>query len=267
MTSEVFYLRADNEYLAELHGYYTFVHSKAARRKISYIRFKEGIIRRGNLGHCKPTLDVLAWLMDAVNAKHKLLVMAYGGLIHFHREHDFIDEKGAYFDDDIDMWASLETILLIANMERELFTIFGWTVRFFVHFDYVNGKRQENVLFLQVVPTCNHDPTDLHPKANTTEPVIDIYPFSLIHNGKNRLFKDLWHGTKFSESLIYPPRCIEFTSMATARSLHLQIPHDSFSVLECLYGTWQTPSKRHAKTNATCMENFNYVSQLRSSSK
>ena len=35
---------------------------------------------------CTPTIEVLAWLMDEVNARMGTLMITYGGLIHLYRE-------------------------------------------------------------------------------------------------------------------------------------------------------------------------------------
>jgi len=250
--NEIFYIPTDNDYLTKFAGHYTFARSRKWQRKVSYFRSKKDIVARGKARNCTSTLDVLAWLMDMVNAKHGLLMLAYGQLIHIHREKEFVDKKGGYLDDDIDTWASLETVLLIANLEKDLFTLFGWTVRAFVHI--VNG--QNYVVCLQVVATCGHNPIVAKLKASAAQPVIDIYPFPLIqaNNGEDRVFKDLWSNNIFAESMIYPPKCINFVSNGTSYPLHLQLPRNASGIIECLYGNWHIPSKRQGMLNFTCMD-------------
>lgn len=47
-------------------------------------------------------------------------------------------------------------------------------------------------------------------------------------------------------SMIYPAKRVDFKSVASAKTLHLQIPNDSLGLLRCVYGTWEVPSKKHA---------------------
>ena len=50
------------------------------------------------------------------------MMIAYGELIHFHREKDFVNKTtGQYIDDDFDMFASIDTVKLVELLEPELF--------------------------------------------------------------------------------------------------------------------------------------------------
>ena len=93
-------------------------------KKVRYLRNTRDIITRGKAGNCTvSTLDVLAWIMNEVNnvkndSKSSTLMIAYGGLIHIHREKEFVSKTtGQYIDDDVDLWASLETLVRVGRLE------------------------------------------------------------------------------------------------------------------------------------------------------
>merc|ERR1719491_721409 len=93
---------------------------------VTYFREHKEIISRGNEGSCSPTLDVLLGLMNEININEELAMIAYGDLIHMHREKNFLNKtKGNYIDDNIEMWISIKAAKLIAELEKELFSLFG----------------------------------------------------------------------------------------------------------------------------------------------
>merc|ERR1711862_309362 len=171
-----------------------------------------------------------------VNVNKGFLMLGYGQLIHFLRDKEFVNEAGDYIDDDIDLWASLETFLNILSLESDLFSFHGWTIRAFIK----ESSGREYITFVQVVNSCSHNPSGNIAKADHI--AIEVYPLAYMQvNNDEYLFKDLWQHMKFGVSLIAPPQCITFNSAGTSYPLHLQIPHGSFSILECLYGDWETP--------------------------
>lgn len=208
--------------------------------KASYLRNTTEVAARGKLGKCTSTLDVLAWLMDKVNDNNGNLMIAYGELIHIHREKDFVNKTtGKYIDDDIDTWASLETVVFIAQLEEELFSLFGWSMRVFINAD-------KYTVFLQIMATCGHIPSARASKVSSSQPAIELYPISIVQINGDRIVKDLWQGSKIPESMVYPVQRIDVISAGTSYPLHLQLPHKSLSILDCLYGNWMIPSGKHA---------------------
>jgi hypothetical protein len=206
------------------------------------------VLARGKLGKCTSPLDVLAWLMDEVNEKNGTLMIAYGELIHIHREKDFVDKtNGKYIDDDIDMWAPLETIVHVGELEPKLFSWFGWTIRAFIN-------SEKYVVLLQIMASCGHIPDLRGDKVNLSLPAIEIYPLTVIPKNGSRIAKDLWQNCQFSESMIYPPEHIHFNSTGTSHMLHLHLPHKALDVMTCLYGNWTIPSRAHAGVKS-CTDN------------
>ena len=143
---------------------------------------------------CRGALEVFDWLATKVNDRNGCMIVAYGDLIHLHREKDFVNPTTKeFFDDDIDAWTSLETVSSIAHLEPQLFETFGWTVRLIVtnaeevrpwgypllRKSYVIGK--EYAVLAQAFAVCGHDvETDRSRKVNSTEPTIDLYPIVTI---------------------------------------------------------------------------------------
>lgn len=243
-TDETFRIPTDMHYLAKWGGLAQFSKSKGS--KVSYMRKAADVTARGKLGDCAPTLDLLAWLMGKVNAKNGTLMIAYGELIHIHREKDFVNKTtGKYIDDDIDTWASLETVLHLGRLEPELFSRFGWTVRAFVNAD-------KYVVFMQMMASCGHRVENRPAKVQSSQPAVEIYPLPVVPVDGARMAKDLWQGDMFPEAMVYPPQRIHFNSSGTSHLLQLQLPREVLSIMECLYGNWTIPSKRHAGTNKIC---------------
>mmetsp|Transcript_2912 Transcript_2912/g.4447 ORF Transcript_2912/g.4447 Transcript_2912/m.4447 type:complete len:345 (+) Transcript_2912:196-1230(+) len=215
--------------------------------QVRYLRNKHEFMARGQLLTCKPVLDVFAWLMDEVNARNHTLMLAYGDLIHFHREKDFMNKTtGKYFDeDDLDLWASLETVSHVEQLEPALFRRFGWTMRAFV-----NGDNY--IQFLQMMSTCGHTPINEASKVQSNQPSIEIYPIAVIPINGSLIARDLWQLSDFPESMIYPRRHISFNSTGASRTLHLQLPNKDLEIMACLYGNWTKPSTDHARMVNKC---------------
>jgi len=175
-------------------------------------------------------------------------ILAYGGLIHVHRETDLVRANGAFIDDDIDTWASPATLVYMATLELELFYKFGWTIRHFLH----DGK----VVFVQIIASCGHTVSTAWGKAKSSQPGIEIYPLYTIPRRGNEtpynVVRDLWQGTTFYEPMMFPVREMTLVSAGAREPLRLQLPNNVMKVMECLYGNWRVPSGAHAGARSKC---------------
>jgi len=226
-------------------------------KKVRYLRNTTDIITRGKAGNCTvSTLDVLAWIMNEVNnskndSKSSTLMIAYGGLIHIHREKEFVNKTtGQYIDDDVDLWASLETLVRVGRLEPELFEQHGWTMRAFI-------DPGNYVIFYQLMAACGHEPSLLASKLVGKIPAIEIYGVTKVQKSIKSLetspfVKDLWQGNYFSESMFYPPQYIDFVTAGALQTLHLQLPNKVLDIMACVYGNWTTPSGKHAAFRLVC---------------
>ena len=214
---------------------------------------------------CGNTLDVLSYIMNSVNARGHTLMVAYGELIHLYREGDFVNNATQqYFDDDIDLYATLDTIAYVGvELEKDLFKKFGWFMRYFVSKD-----ENKYVLFAQAVASCGHEVSHTPHKAISHYPVIEFYPLVTVPGaasntgGKmDNAVRDLWHGTKYPESMLFPPRSITLASSGVSQPLELQLPNKPEEILACLYGDYRVPSRKHAKANLNCFDQ-NYVGNI-----
>jgi UDP-sugar transporter A1/2/3 len=243
VTHETFRVPTDMQYVSEQTGY-TDKGFKGG--KVKCMRTYRDIKRRGKAENCAPTLDVLAWLMEQVNAKEGALIIAYGELIHIHREKDFVNATtGKYIDDDIDLWASLETVVHVGQLEPVLFRKFGWTVRL-----YVNA--QGFVVYLQLMATCGLSAPRRYGKVKSSEPAIEIYPLPVVQVKSTLMAQDMWQNNRFPASMIYPPQHVSFNSSGTVHPLPLQLPREALNVMTCLYGNWTIPSQDHDSGSKTC---------------
>jgi len=241
--NKTFWVPTDMQYLLKWHGMHQFQPNGG---KVIYMRKEKDVVTRGKSENCAPTLDVLAWLMDQVNTKKGALMIAYGDLIHIHREKEFVNETtGKYIDDDIDLWASLETVIHVGQLEPELFSKFGWTVRLFVSVD-------EYVVLLQIVAACGHEVLHNADKAISSHPAIEIYPLPVVMVNGTLMAQDMWQDNRFLGSMVYPPEHITFNSIGTSHPLQLQLPREALKVMTCLYGNWTIPSKDHAPVSRNC---------------
>lgn len=223
----------------------------ASAKLVVYPRDKNDIIEQGSRGNCTASLDVLAWLLDAVNKEdNSVFMVAYGGLIHLHREGGFVNNAtGKWWDDDLDTFVSLDTMIHIAALEKHLFYNFGWTIRYFVSKD-----KKSYINFAQVFAVCGHTMEWMPNKVRSSQPPIELYPIVTVPGvGNENTVKDLWTNSKFPESMIFPQKHMTVHSASTAKPLHLQVPHQSIRMLECLYGNWKVPSGEHVRPSPNCM--------------
>lgn len=245
------YFRETEEAEIATYGKFAYFFRKRAKvltdgKFVRYLREVADIAARGKLGKCTPALDVVGWLMDKINAKNGTLMIQAGGLIHIHREKEFISKKtGKYIDDDIDLWASLETVVHIGQLEPELFSRFGWTIRAWINSD-------DYLVFMNIIASCEHTPKAIPNFIKSSQPGIEIYPLAVIAINGTPIVKDLWQGTQLPESMVFPPQHIRFNSTGASEPLHLQLPHKALDVLACMYGNWTVPSKEHAEVAILC---------------
>lgn len=226
---------------------YILNHRAYSCKFVTYLRNETEIHARGTQGNCNTSsIEVLCWLMERVNKKGGTLIMAYGGLLHAHREKNFVNNStGKYLDNDFDLWSSAQTLYHIGMLEPELFRRFGWTVRAFVDPPYT--------VFMQVLMTCGHVCTKRASKIISTSPAIELYP--LVHVGNysgHTAVRDMWSNNIFSESVMLPPRHMTLYSAGT--TLHIQTPNDPLRVLECMYGDWRVYSPRSGNAAQHCTE-------------
>lgn len=228
--------------------------------KVDYMRGADQITARSEQGSCTGTLAVFSWLMERANESKSCLMVAYGDLIHAHREKDFVHKKtGKFIDDDIDAFVSLDTFARIALLEAELFIKFGWSIR-------IHQFDDKFATMAQIFASCGHTITLKQSKATSKQPTIEIYPIvtfktsepmieafpnSKVPNPERKeysIVRDLWQGTLFHESMIFPSSNLTLASAGLTQPLNLQIPAQSSKVLKCLYGNWKVPSKVRAGT-------------------
>lgn len=224
-----------------------------------YIRDQEEIIARSRSivddGGCVSAIEVLAWLMDEVNARNGTLILAYGGLIHLYREKDLLDPKtGKYYDDDFDLWSSLDTFAIIGSLEKMFFENFGWSIRFMANGDYI--------AFIQVFATCGHHYGTRYKSESDGHAGIEIYPLPItpmvardkgVQSGGEKA-NCVWNGYQFLASMVYPTKRVDLKSVGSSQTLHLQVPNDPFGVLMCIYGNWEVPSTEHATVETDCTD-------------
>ena len=221
---------------------------------VSYLRKHTDITKRGRQGGCTRLMPMLNWLMGEVNENSRIMMLAYGALIHLNREGDFIknNKTGTYWDDDIDTWASLETVAFVASLEPEFFRRHGWTMCVFVTSENQGGY----VVFAQIMSSCGHTVIKKAQKCKSSEPAIEMYPTVAINEGVgNQTFlRDLWNGNIFSESMLLPTQKWALKTVGLDDPLQLQIPNNSSGVLTCIYGNWLVPSPSHARINPVCLD-------------
>jgi len=215
---------------------------------VRYLTNRTWIEARGKQGNCAGALQVFNWIMKQVIEKNGCLMVAYGQLIHIHREEDFVNKLGKFIDDDIDLWASPGTVAHVATLEQQLNSKFGWTMRCFVHDD--------KVVLVQIFASCEHTVSSRAGKSKSSQPGIELYPMYTIPRQGNEtqydVVKDIWRGTEFPEHLIFPVGKATLTSGGIEEPLDLQIPNHPFQLMECLYGNWRVPSGKHARAKLAC---------------
>lgn len=217
------------------------------RKGARYLRNTVDILEHGKKGNCGSSLDVVAWLMDKVNERDGVLMLAYGELIHLHREKDFVLEDGKYIDDDFDFWAPVQTMKILSELEPEMFDRFGFTLRFFVN-------DRGYIVFAQILASCGLLNLKVG-KVKSSQPGIEIYPL-VFKDEEGSTLIDLWQGNEFSSDLMYPPKHIQFVSTGLANGtsimLSLHLPNAELDIMTCLYGNWTTPSDKHADQQVKC---------------
>lgn len=211
---------------------------------VKYARADGEILSRKSASNCSTSLQVLEWVTNEVQLRKGALVVAYGSLLHVFRERHFIDNHGTYHDDDIDMWASAATARFVLQLEPELFRLFGWTMRSFI-------SAEGYVIFLQMMPSCGHEPVAAPSKVESAEPAIELYLLSVVQKNGVSVAKDLWNGSNFSKSMIYPTTTVKLP-LTGGYSFELQVPGRSLDLLDCMYGNWSAPSSLHAELNKFC---------------
>ena len=242
MTSNV---ETDKHFLRTWKGIMSFRNNPQGL--VRYIRPETEIVAAGSSRTCAKILDVLAALFAELSLMedHEVMI-AYGGLIHVRREEDFVNKtSGKYFDDDIDIWVNHNAMRRLVQLEPILFNKFGWTVRLYTFGSYI--------VFAQIVAMCGHAPVAKVMKVRENEPAIDVYPLSEVYKDNTIFLKDLWQGTIFSESMIYPTTPHELVSHIATQPVMMQLPAKDKEILSCVYGDWKARSRKHARTSLKCV--------------
>jgi len=213
---------------------------------VRYVRPETAIIAVGSSRTCAQVLDVLAALFATLSLREEHeMMLAYGGLIHIHRDKDFVNKtNGKYFDDDIDVWVNGKAMASLVQLEPILFNKFGWTVRLYTVGSYI--------VFAQILATCGHTPMAKASKVRANEPAVDVYPLSEAYKDDRILLKDLWQGTTFSETMMYPTKPYELISHIATQPIRMQMPAKDEEIMSCLYGNWKVHSKKHARRSLKC---------------
>lgn len=221
-------------------------HGPTAKLEVKYMKtlneFKKFTM---NSSKCASALDVLDWLMGEMAVQGRVLVLAYGDLIHFHRDGGIINTTtGRYFDDDIDLWAYSDALTSILLLEPHMFRSFGWSVRIIV-----SGK---HIVFAQLLSVCEHKRMEgaISKVVANQEPGIELYPVVEVSLGNGRFVKDLWQNTRLSESMILPTRQASVTAFGRVHQLYL--PNKSQDIISCLYGNWTYPAATRAGVDKMC---------------
>jgi len=221
--------------------------ARSANGGVKYLTNRTWIQTRGEQGNCAGALQVFNWIMKQVIENNGCLMLAYGELIHIHREKDFVNKRGEFIDDDIDLWASPGTVAHVATLERQLNSKFGWTMRCFIH----DGK----VVLVQIVATCGHTSFN-RGKSKSSQPGIEVYPMFTIPRQGNEteydVVKDIWQSNQFQEPLMFPVKEMTLKSRGMKEPLDLQIPNLPLHLMECMYGNWKVPSSEHAGSKKVC---------------
>ena len=64
--------------------------------------------------------------MNKTNETNIMLIIEYGELIHLYWEKDFINKiTRRYYNNDIDLWISLQATKYVTELEKDLFSLFG----------------------------------------------------------------------------------------------------------------------------------------------
>lgn len=214
---------------------------------VMYLRLDAELGLSTGFQNCTSTLDVFAWLSSKMKSNEKLFVLAYGELLHFFREGDFVDKEAAkLLDDDFDLWVFPDTITYIIELEPYMLKTFGWSLRLFISNDYV--------VFVQLMALCGHVPTTVVSKVDSREPAIELYPLQGVNGTDHSMLKDLWQGTRLPENMVTPTVHVSAISRGSASTLYLQLPSKAKKILSCIYGNWTMKSDQHAAGQERCGE-------------
>ena len=232
--------RAGNDnlnFLQEWKGYQSFRRGGV----VKYVRADAEIEAVSRSRQCSRVSTVLAWLMKCAEKRKESLMLAYGVLLHYHRENTIWNSSnGDYLDDDVDLWASPDAVKQIIKHEHKIFTMFGWTMRVYLKYEYV--------VFIQVVCSCGHKPEARVSKVIADEPAIEIYPLVRDPTSVGKIALDTWQGNKIDISFLLP------THDGVLNGLSIKIPKRSLKILDCLYGEWRTPSPEHDSGLSVCVK-------------
>mmetsp|Transcript_38009 Transcript_38009/g.80067 ORF Transcript_38009/g.80067 Transcript_38009/m.80067 type:complete len:332 (-) Transcript_38009:215-1210(-) len=210
------------------------------------------------------TMEVLSYLVNEVNARNGTLILTYGGLLHVCREKSLVNpDTGEFWDDDIDMWANLETAEIILSLENVLYEMFGWTIRCHAIGPYA--------VFMQLFSACQYDVVQGKRKAKMTGNTVSIEIYLILtvpmvptdsgfrHAAASSPGDNDGHGEDQGEkvwdtfsrrslptSMVYPTQHInlQWSGKSSEEPLHLQLPNDSGGLLYCVYGNWLVPSSK-----------------------
>jgi len=225
------------DFLREWKGYPSFRRGGV----VKYVRTDDEIETMSRRRQCSRMLTVLTWLIQNAEERTESMMLAYGSLLHYHRENTIWNSSNAeYLDDDFDLWASPGAVKQIIKHEQQIFNMFGWTMRVYLKHEYI--------VFIQIVCSCGHTPASRVSKAIADEPAIEIYP--LVQDpAVEKIALDTWQGNKIDVSFLLP------THHAVLNGLRIKIPKRSVKILACLYGDWRTPSSEHDSGLHVCVGN------------
>jgi hypothetical protein len=236
------------------------------KAKVHYLRNKDEFVAfernrknqpNATASACTPALDVLRFITDTVNSHNEssLMMLSYGSLLFYTREHNFIKEDGRFYDDDFDLLISPSALQLLANLESVLWEQFSWTMR-------VIQNCHSETLIAQIFAACGHRySTGMADKIRDGDDAIaiELYalmgPITLQNYGNSTIFWDAWTGNKFASKDIAPVKHVAFRGRGTNdQPLHLQIPSNPERQLDCIYmNNWRVPSKQHGMKQANCL--------------
>jgi len=64
--------------------------------------------------------------MNKTNETNSIPIVGYRELIHLYWEKDFVNKiTRRYYNDDIDLWISLQATKYVTELEKDLFSLFG----------------------------------------------------------------------------------------------------------------------------------------------
>jgi len=82
------------------------------------------------------------------------------------------------------LWVIFKAVKSIAELEKDLFSLFGWTICAFVNSD-------NYVVLMQMIATYRHMPINMPDKVKSSKPAIELYILPVVEVNGTYLFKDL----------------------------------------------------------------------------